>query len=334
MPTPREIRLRSFVDNFPNMDPTSYLYPDSITPLPRLPAHLRQQKLYTLVAVCDPIDQVKKWQDRNFGPDAPAECLDNFPLTLGDPPITSQIGAGIEAPSVYRKSIIDGGKTKRILLLNTAYHFKPGGGFEGRVLTQEEDFSRRTNLVKALESTDPASGMVSYYPLEVIGGIYSPNVVIYKEGFDGGYETWPRNEWTAVSVVSVPPVRNPRLDESGKYYSSDADRALQYEKMKTILRIAALNGHVNLALTGFGSIDTYPFVGQPKNPVVEVAFMWKKLLLEEEEFKGWFELVQFVFNGVGSWKNDPVGSDIAREEFRKYFGTECGNIRTHDIGPR
>ena len=327
MPTPREQYLEEpFPENFPNM-PTSSYFCKPTTPLPALPSHLHQ-KLRTFVMAGSPIDVAKKWQDGFLSPDAPPGCVDNFPYILRDcRERSSQVGAGNEAPSVYRKSITEGGKTNRVLFLNTANCHKPGSGSKWAVSNQEEDIARRTNLVECLESTDPESGMQSYYPLEGACGIYSPNVVIFKEGLDRGfipYETWPRSDWTAVSAVSVSPVYRPELVASGEKYFRDEDRALQYEKMKTILRIAALNGHVNIVLDAFGSDNTCPpedCTGLYRNPVMEVASMWQELLLQDEEFRGWFEAVGFAFSSGGSdWMKYPDFDVEAK--FREYFALE------------
>lgn len=79
------------------------------------------------------------------------------------------------------------------------------------------------------------------------------------------------------------------------YYPISANPGPQCEKMRTILRGAALNGHVNLAIGGFGADGTG--LGGPgwnKNPVAEVTFMRKRrVLFEDEKFKGYFVRVVF-----------------------------------------
>ena len=332
MPTPRQramgasCQTRALLPEMPvksGTDPTSYYW--SSTPrLPTLPS-IFHQRLRSAVISGDPIDVARDWQNYSFRSNASPESIDNFPFTLraaqpGAALSSSHALAGRQAPPVYRKSIVNGGMTNRVLMLNTANDHKPGGEWEGGVLAQEESNARRTNLVQALVSLDPASGRQTYYPLVGPSGVYSPNVVIFREGFEDDYVVWPPEEWTVVSVVSVSPVRRPKLDESGAYYSFQAERDLQYEKMRTILRIAALNGHVNLVLGGFGSADPCPNgVGLHRNPVGEVASMWKELLFEDQEFKGWFKNVVFAFNsGGGGWMKET--SVTIENEFKKYFG--------------
>jgi hypothetical protein len=121
-------------------------------------------------------------------------------------------------------------------------------------LGAEESLARRSNLVQTLVTTDPRNPQVtSYYPLAPTAGVYSPNVVVFRAGHERDYALWPEAEWTALSVVSVAAVRRPKTDETGTRYSFSEERDLQREKMKTILRVAAWNGHVNLVLGGFGS---------------------------------------------------------------------------------
>ena len=320
-------QIRTLLPEIPaksGTDPTSY-YWNSTPRLPALPAHLHQ-KLRSAVISGDPIDVARDWQNYSFQSNAPPESTYNFPPTFlqaaqpGAALDSSHALAGCRAPPVYRTSIVNGGITNRVLMLNTANHRIPGGEWEQGVLAQEENTARRSNLVQVLVSLDPASGRQTYYPLAGSSGVYSPNVVIFREGSEGNYIAWPPEEWTVVSVVSVSSVCRPKLDESGAHYSFQAERDLQHEKMRTILRIAALNGHVNLVLGGFGSADPRQnSTGLHRNPVGEVAAMWKDLLFEDWEFKGWFRNVVFAFNSGGDgWMEET--SNTIENEFKKYFG--------------
>ena len=76
-------------------------------------------------------------------------------------------------------------------------------------------------------------------------------------------------------VISVAPVRRPKLDESGTKYSFSQEKELMREKMRTVLRLASYCGHTSICIGAFGVGPIF------RNPVGEVARMWRKLLFEE-----------------------------------------------------
>jgi uncharacterized protein (TIGR02452 family) len=62
------------------------------------------------------------------------------------------------------------------------------------------------------------------------------------------------------------------------------------ESMRTVLRIAAYNGHHDICVGAFG-------IGVPfRNPPREVAELWKELLFKDEEFRGIFRNIIFTFD--------------------------------------
>lgn len=60
------------------------------------------------------------------------------------------------------------------------------------------------------------------------------------------------------------------------------------EKMRAVLRIAAAHNHRDLCMGAFGVGPGF------RNPVTQVATMWRELLFSEEEFKGSFSNVVFA----------------------------------------
>jgi uncharacterized protein (TIGR02452 family) len=305
-------------------DPTSYSYPYT-NPLPNLPSSARHQ-LRSAVMEGDPFDIARDWQNYTYSPSSSGRTVAE------------------RAPPVYFKSIMQSKSTSRILVLNTANEKKPGGDWDGGVLGlgAEESLARRSNLVQTLCTVDPRNpGVRSYYPIPQTGGIYSPNCVIFRAGYEKDYALWPENEWTAISVVSVAAVRRPKTDESGTRYSFVEEKELQKEKMRTVLRIAGWNGHLNLVLGGFGSCGPGTGSGDGKhlgyggggssngsprgstqmhaiaaanstykNPIRDVCKMWKELLFEDDEFQGYFANAVFAVGGEGG----------GQREFGKYFG--------------
>lgn len=91
-------------------------------------------------------------------------------------------------------------------------------------------------------------------------------------------------------MISVAPVRRPKLDETGTKYSFAQEKELMKEKMRAVLRIASYCGHRTLVLGAFGLGPIF------RNPAAEVARIWRKLLFEEEEFHGSFQDIVFAID--------------------------------------
>jgi hypothetical protein len=102
------------------------------------------------------------------------------------------------------------------------------------------------------------------------------------------------NELAALPVISVPPIRRPKLDTAGKHYSFDAEKELMKEKIRTALRIAIFYNHPDIVLPAYGCGPVF------KNPTREVANMFKDILFFEPEFIGQFSNVVFAFDDATS----------------------------------
>ncbi|KAF2011804.1 hypothetical protein BU24DRAFT_289408 [Aaosphaeria arxii CBS 175.79] len=202
--------------------------------------------------------------------------------------------------------------TKRIPVVNMANEKRAGGDWESGLMAPEECFARRSNLVQAL--TMPWAVHLSpghnLYPIPQRGGVYSPQVYVFRDGPDQNYAHWKEMRW--LPVISVAPIRRPKLDEAGECYSFVQEKELMKEKMRSVLRIASYCGHTSLCIGAFGVGPIF------RNPVGEVAKMWRKLLFEEEEFRGVFTDVVFAIehNVTGnSSKGGLSEADVFREEF-------------------
>lgn len=114
-----------------------------------------------------------------------------------------------------------------------------------------------------------------FCPLVLIVMLTSP--VIFRSGPDR-YQIW--QEWMALPVISVAPVRRPKLDATGEKYSFSQEKDLMKEKIRTSLRIAVYYKHSDICLGAFGVGPGF------RNPAHEVAIMWKDILFNEAEFKG------------------------------------------------
>lgn len=83
------------------------------------------------------------------------------------------------------------------------------------------------------------------------------------------------------------------------------------EKMRTVLRIAAQWHHRDLCLGAFGVGPAF------RNPVKEVARMWRELIFEEPEFEGAFSNIVFCIE-TNQATNPRVGTqdlEIFQREF-------------------
>ena len=62
----------------------------------------------------------------------------------------------------------------------------PGGGTKRGALAQEEIICRRSTLLPALDVTLGFQGQ-QFYPLPQAGGVYSPDVMIFRSNHASGY---------------------------------------------------------------------------------------------------------------------------------------------------
>lgn len=134
--------------------------------------------------------------------------------------------------------------------------------------------------------------------------------VVFRGGPEQDYA--PFAEVQSLPVISVAPVRRPKLDESGTKYSFAAEKELMREKMRAVLRIASYCGHRNLVLGAFGLGPIF------KNPATEVARMWRTLLFEDDEFFGVFQDIVFAIDSAmvaPATKGGMSDLEIFRREF-------------------
>lgn len=140
---------------------------------------------------------------------------------------------------------------------------------------------------------------------------------MYRDGPDH-YELW--KEFKQLPVISVAPVRRPKLDQSGTKYSFEQEKSLMMDKMRSVLRIAAWYGHKDICIGAFGVGPIF------RNPVGEVAEMWRALLFDDPEFHGVF--ANIVFAVESEQPGNPKGSATEHEVFKQVFAP--GNLfRAH-----
>ncbi|KAK0938128.1 hypothetical protein LTR29_010239 [Friedmanniomyces endolithicus] len=159
------------------------------------------------------------------------------------------------------------------MVLSFASPLKPGGGFLEGANSQEEFLCARTTVYPSLWD--------SFYRLPEVGGILTPDVMVFRDSTPEANELLKRDRYF-VDVVSAgmlrfPETRGRASDEKPEHGCScgvsycDRDRELVTRKMKAVMRIAQAKGAERLVLGAWGC-------GAYGNPVKEVARIWRKVI--------------------------------------------------------
>ena len=132
--------------------------------------------------------------------------------------------------------------------------------------------------------------------------------VIFRSGSDSGYSVWEEFLW--LPVISVAPVKRPKLDESGENYSFEQEKELMKQQIRTALRIAASWHHKDVCVGAFGTGSNF------RHPVNQLATMWKEVLFSEAEFKDAFANVVFA---LSQDKDKAAASSTDFDVFKREF---------------
>jgi uncharacterized protein (TIGR02452 family) len=158
-------------------------------------------------------------------------------------------------------------KSPNVCILNMASPLRPGGGVLTGATSQEEFLCARTTLLPSLQE--------SYYRLPELGGIWSPDILVFANslplGDAKGDLGLSDRYW--VDVISAGMLRFPELEgeEDEVKRLSSKDRKTVENKMRAVLRIAAQKGVKKLVLGAWGC-------GAYGNPVIDIAQAWKRIL--------------------------------------------------------
>jgi uncharacterized protein (TIGR02452 family) len=192
----------------------------------------------------------------------------------------------------------------KLAVLNLASDEEPGGGWRYSLsTTQEEALCYSSTLFQTLK--------VDWYPWPNTGegsikGVFSGNVVVFKDTLDNGCVDLEEEERIVVSVVTVAAPRLPELTDDKTEFKEQRVLDEFREKVRLVLRCAAREGNTGLVLGALGC-------GAYRCPPALVAREMKGVLAEEE-FRGWFERIVFAVYGKG-----PVGERNFRV-FKQVFG--------------
>jgi uncharacterized protein (TIGR02452 family) len=156
-------------------------------------------------------------------------------------------------------------RSARVGILNMGSVLLPGGGFLNGASSQEETLCMRTTLLPSLSD--------GFYRLPEVGGIYTPDVLVFRD--DAAEDLEKKDRWF-VDCVSAGMLRFPStsVDETtGRgSYTSSKDREVVVEKMRAVMRMFQTKSVKKIVLGAWGC-------GAYGNPVGEIAAAWKKVLL-------------------------------------------------------
>lgn len=206
------------------------------------------------------------------------------------------------------------GEGKEPCVLNMANRQNPGGGVHLGAGAQEENLFRRSDYYRFLYQFKPTLaekyGLTPdpkhSYPLDRnFGGIYADGVTVFRSDEKNGYALLGQPfkvAFVAVAAINRPEVVDNRISPELVLPTIN--------KIRTILRIAYMNGHHHLVLSAFGC-------GAFCNPPRHMAELFK-LVLEEEEFRHRFAEIVFAI-----LKRDETDGKGNYESFKEVFGETC-----------
>lgn len=208
-------------------------------------------------------------------------------LELPDP--ENEVKLTVENKDTWEKAGEKGWQMEAVCL-NMASERCPGGGVWSGSKAQEEELCRRSTLLrslymfgdnrqKGLVGISRTQGKKEKYPLPAYGVIYSPAVEVIKDR-NYAYLSQP----FSTNVISAAALRNPTLTPEGRYHGGQ--RVDMQKKIRSILRVAILNGKRKLILGAWGC-------GAFHNPPQEVASIFKRIL-KGKEMRGRFDEVCFA----------------------------------------
>jgi uncharacterized protein (TIGR02452 family) len=171
----------------------------------------------------------------------------------------------------------------------------PGGGYLSGASAQEEALCRRSTLYLTIRRQR------NFHPIPPHGAIFSPEVLILRTSDDTLCTLLPPATRWWTSVISAAAIRDPRL--RGEEFARQEDVESTRERIRTVLRVAWLEGKRNLVLAAMGC-------GAFRNPPRQVAGLFRGVLVGEEEFRGRFEGVWFAVIERGGTGNFAIFKDV------------------------
>jgi len=169
----------------------------------------------------------------------------------------------------------------KVVVLNMASEYCPGGGWRKGSMAQEESLFYRSTYCLSLEDPfDMDSGRTWKYPLGPHAAIYSPNILVMM---DEDYDPYKWNEMFFLDFIAMPGIRRPKL-QKGKLTGEDYQLLL--EKIQGIFEVALLTNHDSIVLGALGC-------GAFENPPEEVARGFQEVI-EKGQYRFKFKNIIFA----------------------------------------
>ena len=164
------------------------------------------------------------------------------------------------------RKLVQEGKT-HIGVLNFASAKNPGGGFLNGAMAQEESLAASSTLYRTLTAHEEyyRNNRACKSMIYTNHGIYSPNVIFFRDG------NFRLTEPVKASVLTLPAVNMGQVIQKGE--DIETARQAMKQRMKLSLAIFAHQGTKNLILGAYGC-------GVFRNNPEDVAIWWKELLEE------------------------------------------------------
>ena len=210
-------------------------------------------------------------------------------------------------------------------ILNMASSVSPCGGYPQGADAQEEALCRMSNLSYSLyRFGDPKKKYVKemgypsvepgVYPLDInYGGIYTEDVTFFrheiKEYFRFRDAPFRCGVLTVPSLNHIEGVASPYCDGQG--HLTEEGKAVEKNKIRTILRIGLAHHHDSLVLGAFGC-GAYRLFPE------EVAALFAEAF-EEAEFKGKYKKIVFAIK-ESKGRGKVIGKDGRYKPFYDRFG--------------
>lgn len=210
-------------------------------------------------------------------------------------------------------------------ILNMASSVSPCGGYPQGADAQEEALCRMSNLSyslyrfgdpkkKYVKEMDYPSVEPGVYPLDInYGGIYTEDVTFFRHEIEEYFRF--RDRPFRCGVLTVPSLRHiervasPYCDELG--HLTEEGKAVERNKIRTILRIGLAHHHDSLVLGAFGC-GAYRLFPE------EVAALFAEAF-EEAEFKGKYKKIVFAIK-ESKGRGKVIGKDGRFKPFYDRFG--------------
>ena len=164
------------------------------------------------------------------------------------------------------------------LILNMADWRYAGGCVDAGSGAQEEECFRRSNYFRTL--------LQSFYPLEPLDTIISPQVEYYRRGAGVGYIYM--DEPVKIDMIAAPAVCFPQTSRDRKFMTDEKDVKLLEAKIDMLFRVAAANKNDVLILSAWGC-------GAFGCPPYHIAKIFKKVCAE---YDGAFKEIVFAILGT------------------------------------